>query len=193
MEKEESINGRRPLRLFIVVLISLFVVLLVGLLFYFNIGGISNHTLKILSNVPVLKGLIQVKPATNYADEIKKLNEELSIKQKELQSVQSALSDKEKNIEDLQSQLQKQQDEINNLKAQSNTKKTDLKTLATYYESMDPANAANILNQITDNNVLIGILSNMNKDNASKILEQLDPKKAADITKILYANASSSP
>lgn len=193
MEKEETGNEKRPLRLSIIIFIAIFIILVVGLLFYFNIGGISSHALKYLSNVPVLKGLIQVKPTTNYADEIKKLNEELSIKQKELQSVQSALSDKEKRIEQLQSQLQKQQDEINSLKVQSNAKKTDLKTLATYYENMDPQNAANILNQITDNNILIGILGNMNKDNASKILEQLDPKKAADITKILYTNASTVP
>ncbi|ADL68964.1 hypothetical protein BFT35_04535 [Thermoanaerobacterium thermosaccharolyticum] len=193
MQKEETGNERRPLRLIIIIFIAIFIILVVGLLFYFNIGGISNHTLKYFSNIPILKGLIQVKPTTNYADELKKLTSELNTKQKELQNAEISLSDKQKQIDELQLQLQKQQNELNSLKVQVNSKKTDLKTLATYYENMDPQNAANILNQITDNNILIGILGNMNKDNASKILEQLDPKKAADITKILYTNASTVP
>lgn len=193
MQKEETVNKRKPIKLVITIIAAILIMLVVGLLFYFNIGGISNLTLKYFSTVPILKGLIQVKPTTNYADELKRLTDELNAKQKELQNAEASLSDKQKQIEALQSQLQQQQNDFNNLKLQVNSKKTDLKTLATYYENMDPQDAANILNQITDNNILIGILSNMSKDNASQILEQLDPKKAADITKILYTNASTTP
>lgn len=193
MQKEETVNKRKPIKLVITIIAAILIMLVVGLLFYFNIGGISNLTLKYFSTVPILKGLIQVKPTTNYTDELKRLTDELNAKQKELQNAEASLSDKQKQIEALQSQLQQQQNDFNNLKLQVNSKKTDLKTLATYYENMDPQDAANILNQITDNNILIGILSNMSKDNASQILEQLDPKKAADITKILYTNASTTP
>lgn len=192
MQSQPVVNKKSPIKI-ILIIAAIIIILGSGALFYFNVGGISDYTLMNLSKIPLLKGFIQVKQPTNSEDKLKKLADELAVKEKQLQDKETSLNDRQKQLETLQAQLDKQQSDLNNLKLQLDSKKTDLKTLATYYENMDPQNAANILNQIKDDNVLVSILSNMNKDSASKILEQLNPQRAASITKILFTNASTIP
>jgi flagellar motility protein MotE (MotC chaperone) len=164
-----------------------------GALFYFNIGGISNRVLTQISKIPIFKNMISAKKVDNSQDQLKNLENELSQKEKKLNEREASLNDKQKQLDDLQMQLNKKESDLNNLKLQLDAKKTSMKDLATYYDNMDPQNAAGILNKISDDNIVITILSNMNKDSASKILSFMNADRAAQITKILVNNAQKIP
>lgn len=196
MQKEPIkpiIRRKSHLKLLFIILIIVFIIAGAGALFYFNIGGVDNYFLIQLSKVPLLKGIIHVEQPVSEVDKLKKLSDELLQKQKILQEKEANLNDKQRQLENFQIQLDKKESDLNNYKLQLDSKKTDLKTLATYYENMDPQNAANILGKITDDNYILSILSNMNKDSVSQILENMDPARAAAITKILINNAATTP
>ncbi|HHV97729.1 MAG TPA: hypothetical protein GXX37_14915 [Clostridiaceae bacterium] len=58
------------------------------------------------------------------------------------------------------------------------------------YENMDESAAANIFNEMGEDNIhiIVGLLSNMKKDNASDILAEMDPSLASKITEELVKN-----
>ncbi|ADD02494.1 MULTISPECIES: MotE family protein [Thermoanaerobacter] len=191
--QNKDIQTNRKLKIWLAILI-IFLILVGGtvLVIYFNLFESQTFLRKQLADVPVLGSLIFPALQEDKDSQINKLTEELKAKNEKITEYETELKEKEDQINKLKAELEKVQKERELLKQQLENKQTSLKDIASYYQNMDPQNAAQILNNMSDEDV-INILGYMNKDSASKILESLNADKAAKITNILLKNATMMP
>lgn len=122
----------------------------------------------------------EVKPSQQelLEEEKQQIDEEwrnLELEKQELAHRVSQLEQKQLDLETWEKELGVLQDKLE-------TKLQNIKDLAQYYELMETRNAAKILEN-TDDDFIIQLFSQMKKETASEILSNLDPKKAAAITK----------
>ncbi|ABY92974.1 MAG: MgtE intracellular region [Caldanaerobacter subterraneus] len=191
--QNQDIQTKRNSKIWLIILI-IFLILVGGIVsaVYFNLFGSQTFLKKQLANVPVLGSLISPVPVEDKNTQINKLTDELKAKDEKIAEYETQLKEKEDQINSLKAELEKVQKESDSLKQQLENKQTNLKDIASYYQNMDPQNAAQILNNMSDEDI-IKILRYMDKDSASKILESLKAEKAAKITNILLKNATMIP
>jgi flagellar motility protein MotE (MotC chaperone) len=126
---------------------------------------------------------------TDQAPMEKALLENLSKRRKELDDwantismKESVLNATEKKINSKMEEMKKLQTEITSLLEQYKAKEDEKnKKLVKIYESMKPADAAKILENM-DIVILMQITGGMKEDNAAKIFAKMDPNKAKDLT-----------
>ncbi|MCE3232572.1 MAG: hypothetical protein K0R98_829 [Rickettsiaceae bacterium] len=129
---------------------------------------------------------------TNMSDMEKNLLENLAKRRKELEEWSSSIAMKEnilnateKKINGKMEDLKRLENEVKALLEQYN-KKEDEKTkrLVRIYESMKPADAANIFEKM-EQEVLLSVVSRMKEDKAGKILAKMNPARAKEVTEQL--------
>lgn len=115
----------------------------------------------------------------------------------------SPLAEKDEEIANLAQQLQRAEDTIEELEAEIEQIEDDeayaeasaqeleeaeapeaLTRIARVYENMKPRQAAEIMEELTNEAILLH-MSEMNDDGRSVILENMDPERAAEITTLL--------
>lgn len=117
-----------------------------------------------------LIGQQSTKQATNIEEErLKILQEDLAKKTEELKKLRDEINAKIKQQEELKAQLEKSQQE-------------NYQRLAKIYESMPPEEAATRLEKLDDETATLLVLA-MKPRSASKILANVNPDKAATISK----------
>jgi len=107
-----------------------------------------------------------------------------------LQERDRQLDQRELELKSLQREVDKKLDELNVLRqqfeqllAERNTLETErLAELSLMYEKMDPAKAAAIVATL-DEELAIGILAGMRKKSAGKLLNNMERKKAASLSR----------
>ena len=103
----------------------------------------------------------------------------------ELEDTKTAITFLENENAELRQRLTEVEKERNSLRALNDEQKarTDqLKKLAEYYSSMKVKQAAAIMAEL-DDEIIIGILTNMGSETAAEIIGELDPVEAAVLTK----------
>lgn len=111
-----------------------------------------------------------------------KEEERLKLEWDNIEKTRQELTRKAMEIDEKEQKLLTLENEITITQEKLDTNIENLKSVAKYYEMMEPSRAAEIMENLEDE-FIIQLMQNMKKDSASRILEELDPKKAASITK----------
>lgn len=147
---------------------------------------------KMLSKVPIIKNVISHDKSTgqNVSSKVSTSVTEKSPTEKENLNLKKQVIDLKKQVDELKKSndsLKASKDEaVTNLQNIENTQKdktskaSGYKQLANYYANMKPAEAVKIMNNL-DDETIIGILINLENEQAGKILAAMDPKRAAII------------
>jgi flagellar protein FlbB len=165
------------------------IILTIAVIFYFNFLSLDSFH----PSVKALAGKIPFVSAKLTESESKKnldmLKETLDKEKTRIESEWVTIEQQMRDIEDKKNILDKKEQELTDLehqltglKTQLETSLKDIKDVAQYYELMEPNNAAKILNDLEDD-FIVHLFKNMKKESVSRILANLDPKKAASVTK----------
>jgi flagellar motility protein MotE (MotC chaperone) len=186
---------------YIVILPLLFTVVLAGVFMSFlgyDIAGAIRNT---VASVPVIGSYLPEEQQQEIEITIQSQLEQL---QDEMLALEDQINNKKLEIEELNLSLEernsfitKLEQEVEELKKQLEGKMLDQKTweeniaeLAQLYTAMPPNRAAPIISNLSDIEA-IHILNGMTSNNRAKILEKMNPTKAATLTSLLTARPDS--
>lgn len=199
LEKESGSGWEKFLMISIPIVFT--VVLLGVLLTLFNVD-VRNNLLELANKVPIVKDWVpdpkldpekeklenSEKQVESAEATIEKLKSEVAQKETELQAAKEATATETQKA----SELQKKLDEVS--KAAEEAAKSapeeesdyqkQIKSLAKMYAAMSPSKAAPILQNMTNEEMVL-MLSSMQSSAQTKILEKMDPKTAADVTMMM--------
>lgn len=193
VEKSSQSKMERFLVWFLIPFI--FTTVLLGVLIAIFNHDVMNSVQKTLSEVPVLNKIIPEPKGSGSAAEIKEKAAQNDLKNKEAQigELSGKLGDLQKKYDELAENFDKKDVELKELLNENaelkekleekNNAKYDeqMKKLVSLYSNMSPSKAAPILENLTPKETIL-ILSMMGTDSRQKILEKMDPKKAADFS-----------
>lgn len=162
------------------------IVVVLALVFAFDIGGLRTAA------SGLIKGPEKPQPVLDDAEQNKIQREwdKLNAKEAELSKKESELKSKETDLKALEEETTKLNDEAKSLQAKLTAEAEDLSAITKLYEKMEPENAASILELLEDRQMAVAILKNMNADQAAQIVEQMQPEKAAEMTKMMLGGYS---
>lgn len=173
-----------------IVFIIIFILIAGSLAIAFDIGGVRGLAMSIVGKY-FLKGTTPTK--SHQEMEIEKEKELLSVEKTklsalrtDLENYKAQLSSREKEIEEKEAQLMEKEHEVDRLLAKLSGDFEDLKDLIGIYEEMDGEEAAAILSQIEDGDLVLLVFKNLKKEKSAEVLGLMDPKKAADILSRMY-------
>lgn len=107
---------------------------------------------------------------------------ELDKRTEDLQQREALLQAAEKRLEEKVAQLQQSRAELEKLLGQANDQQSEqIKSLVKIYETMKPAQAAKIFEQL-DMPVLLQVIQQMKEAKAAPVLAAMDPAKAKAVT-----------
>lgn len=147
------------------------------------------------NNVPIVSNMISKddeEPQQSTEMHLQKVIEE---KDKKIEDLNQSMDDQEAQIQELEreiTRLEKNDSDTKNLQETKELEEEDsnkkVKTVAKSYEKMAPEKAAQILENMSDRSSVVLILNAMSNDSRGEILQEMDPKKAAEVTKNLMEN-----
>lgn len=150
-----------------------------------------------LSKIPVVKNYIQLPqdeaekiPQSPLEKENKEIKEQLTARESNAKAADEKVLVLEAEKTKLLTSIEGLTKEIATLKGAKETKDRSAqnsKELALYYREMKPEAAVKIMNNLDDSTVT-AILPLLEKEQAAKILSQMDPVRAAGITQILLGS-----
>lgn len=171
-----------------VVLIAVFFLLSVlEAAIIFNIGGLRDLVAKVPYIGPVIKDP-ELKAKADIEQQMIEINKKdaaLKNKEEALNNREADLIKREKAVQDKETQLSQKENDLAAREAEINSKQAALDDMVKMYENMDDKQAAAIFSKLDDNGLIIDILIRMKKDKAAAILGQMDPAKAAELTKAM--------
>lgn len=199
LEKESGSGWEKFLMISIPIVFT--VVLLGVLLTLFNVD-VRNNLLELANKVPIVKDWVpdpkldpekeklenSEKQVESAEATIEKLKSEVAQKETELQAAKEATATETQKA----SELQKKLDEVSKAAEEAATSAPEeesdyqkqIKSLAKMYAAMSPSKAAPILQNMTNEEMVL-MLSSMQSSAQTKILEKMDPKTAADVTMMM--------
>src|SRR5690625_390030 len=145
-----------------------------------------------VSNVPVVSSLV----TTEEDKDLQKQNEKLQLTIEEKDSEVEQLTADVDNLEGVIDQLEK---DVLKLKKSADNEEVDpqdeennekdlLKQTSQTFKDMDPEQAAHIIKRLKEESAL-SVLDNLSNKVRGKILEEMDPEKAAELTQSLIDRA----
>ncbi|GCL71363.1 hypothetical protein EXW96_11700 [Paenibacillus sp. JMULE4] len=120
--------------------------------------------------------------AANYA-------EQLEQKEQELKQAEAALQQRDQTIKDLQLKNSGLEEQIKTKTISEDEYTAQIQQLAGMYAKMSPSKAAPILENLTKNELVL-VLGMMKPDERVKVLERMDPAKAAEASILLKDQTS---
>lgn len=172
----------------------LFTAVLVGVLLLMFDPDWRNAALEVGNKVPVVKSIL---PAPASSLEPKVTDEELTVSnaKAKMDELNAVLTDREVLLKQASEQTTQQKQQITDLQSQvklltqsnsentitSEAYKARISSLADMYGKMTPSKAAPILENLTLEESAL-VLGAMTETARGKVLERMDPKKAADVT-----------
>lgn len=124
----------------------------------------------------------QEQTAANYAAQLEQ-------KEQELQQAQAALLQRDQTIKDLQLKNSSLEEQIKTKTISEDEYTAQIQQLAGMYAKMSPTKAAPIMENLTKNELVL-VLGMMKTDERVKILERMDPAKAAEASILLKDQTS---
>jgi flagellar motility protein MotE (MotC chaperone) len=178
-----------------------FTAVLLGVLFYILGFDVLGGVQRTLHNIPVIGSVIPapaekaaVKPVPGGEtptvsdkslkqrdDTIAQLNAKISELEAKVQSGNQSTSDKDQQIKDLKATNTGLEEKLKTKTLTDEEYMKQIKDLASIYANMAPAKSAPILENLTLNESVL-VLSMMTTADRVKILEKMDPKKAATVS-----------
>lgn len=172
--------------LMIVISLTILILSMAGV----NVGGWMKDT---ASNIPLVSTFVKTEDEETVEDIRQKMDEEIHEKDLEIRNLQGVNEEYKARIDSLEQELLKIKNEKESLeqladeeeeKAEEN--KDEIKEIAASYENMKSKQAALVLEKL-DNEISLEILKYLSKDSRGKILEAMDPEKAADLTRLFMS------
>lgn len=179
--------GKSGKSIIIIILMAIVIASLI-FLYFFNIGGIRDNTSKLLNSIfkkSADKEVMQEKETQKAMEQIELEKEKILYAQAKLNDAKLELDTKQKELENRETELLEREKEIDQLEEQLSQKVEDIKIVSKLYEQMDAQRAAEILTELENMDTIIAILKNVKKENTAEILENMDPKTAANITNMM--------
>jgi len=161
---------------------SLVLVLLVagaGAAVYFDLGGIKPVVAEALG----LQNQTAVEAAAfqKRSGEIEKKEAEVQAAEGNLKNAQAGLTRKETELDEREAKLDQREAELEEQESALEGKKADMEKTVKTFETMDPARAAGIISKLKNAAEMTKILSNLSGKAVAGILENMDPKLAAEV------------
>lgn len=178
-----------------IILLIVLLGLIVGGGIYLDKLGVINLR-PVLSRIPVIKNrYVAVKefPHVSFellkGEELRKLQESIEMKMEELEKKEEGLVGKEKELSNFEKELKGKDEELRqkDIALQEridafNNREANLNRMATLYQNMSPVKSAAILQNL-DDQIVIDIFRRMEEGIVSAILMQMDPQKAAVVSR----------
>lgn len=139
---------------------------------------------KTAAQVPVLKNFVKVEDDKKEPSKEELLELELAQAKGKIKELEGEIALLTGQTASSEKELQESKDTIVFLEQEVETltsKQLEIEDLAKYYGAMKPADAVRILSELEDD-LIIGILNNLEKEHAAKILSLMDEKRAAQLT-----------
>ncbi|WP_442600944.1 magnesium transporter MgtE N-terminal domain-containing protein [Paenibacillus sp. KN14-4R] len=157
-----------------------------------------------LHNIPGIGKLIPA-PTEKAADSKSKPSNEQNVKAKDdtIDQLNGKIAELEKNIEQTNGNMSQKDDEVKDLQAKNAALEDKIKSktqsdvdftkqvqeLSSLFAKMNPSKAAPILENMTSKESVL-VLTMMKSDDRVKVLEKMDPKKAAEVSIALKDGAT---
>jgi flagellar motility protein MotE (MotC chaperone) len=154
--------------------------------------NVMNTFLKIGNKIPIVANMVPEPPAETAADpevEVPDVNsEELTIMlnqaEEDLRKAVESSQQKDQQIKELQAQMTALQEQLQNKTLSDEEYLLRIQKLAGVYAEMTPSKAAPILENLTLNEQVL-VLNEMKQENQIKVLEKMNPQKAAEASILL--------
>ncbi|MFD1607692.1 MotE family protein [Oceanobacillus luteolus] len=174
--------------LFAIVIPLIIVSIIIAVILSFSGFNIVDWVKKTGSNTPVISHLVTSQEEDQLAEELERLNQELQSRNEELDQLNTLNTNLEATIEELETELTKQEATISRYESENHVdgdseeieSEVSLKNLAKTFEEMKPVRAADILSNMTQEEVIL-ILKELSDDVRGGILEAMDAELAANI------------
>jgi len=160
---------------------AIFVLAVVAFVFLFDIGKVRTKAQMVFNIKPTPTAQVQDPRA-----ELEKQKALLDSREKELSAREKSLEQRESLLIKEKEEAEKARKEAEDLQNQYLSKIKSLDEIVSTFEKMKPENAAAIL-AVMEKDKALAILSRMKTDAASKTLEFLPPKKAAEYTALIMS------
>ncbi|MFH5183172.1 MotE family protein [Paenibacillus sp. TAB 01] len=182
-----------------------FTAVLLGVLLTIFDYDVMNGVLRAANKVPIIKSIVPEPKTTKAADPAKtpaktaaqgenaqepqeetvsSLTDKLNQMQQQLKTSENALQQRDDTIKELQLKNSTLEEQMKS-KAQSDEEyAAQIQQLASMYAKMSPSKSAPIMENLTTAEMVL-VLNSMKTDDRVKILEKMDPKKAADASILL--------
>lgn len=171
----------------------IFTVVLLGVLFAMFDQSLLNGMLRTANRIPVLNQIIPdpAKPAdrttpaktagteTTPDAQVEELKNTIKQLEADLNATDSNNQKKDQTIKDLNAKVAALEEQMKTKTQTDEEYRTQVQQLANMYAKMLPSKSAPILENMTLKEAVL-VLSEMKPDDRGKVLEKMDPKKAAD-------------
>jgi flagellar motility protein MotE (MotC chaperone) len=178
---------------YIVLLPLLFTALLTGIILTFLGYNVVFTVHEAANKIPFLERIIpdpvadqgEVPDAGNGKNSVsEEMTTELKKRDSEIQRLQIEMEQKNKQLAELQSKNSELQKENEAETLTEKEHQTQLQQLSSLFGGMSPGKAAPIIENLTTEEAVL-VLSQMKLDERGRVLEKMDPKKAADVSILL--------
>ena len=133
------------------------------------------------------------KTEVDLLENLSKRRDELDQREKDLEMKTKVLDAAQKRIDDKLAEMKVLDTQLSKTVATYNEKQDmQIASLVKIYESMKPAQAATIFNEL-DLPILLEVIDKMSERRVAPVLALMDPKKAKDVTQELAAMRKSAP
>jgi flagellar motility protein MotE (MotC chaperone) len=204
VEGSSSYGGME--RFFIWFLIPfVFTAVLLGVLLTIFDYDVMNNVLRTAKNIPVISSIVpepktkasDLKPADKKGqgeqgaeapptaeENVQLLNVKLEQKEQDLKKTDLAVQQRDQTIKELQSKNSSLEEQIKTKTLTDTEYAAQIQQLASLYAKMSPSKSAPIMENLTIAEMVL-VLNSMKTDDRVKILEKMDPKKAAEASILL--------
>lgn len=188
-EKEAQKNEGKPVSIgaIISVLLILIIVSLLALV-YFDLLGFKDMAVKALSLDQPTNSYM--KDLVDLENNILELQADLDAREAALVSKGKELDKREKEIVKLEEELTNRQEALTQMQIFVEGLHTDIGALALMMEGMSPVKAAEVLSALYNTTDIARILVAMKSESASKILDNMQPERAAGVVAEMLRYAS---
>lgn len=142
------------------------------------------------SNIPVVSSFIKTDEQIKSEELEAKLEATIATQKEEIEQLTQSIDNLEATIEQLErenikleKQNQSEEKKLEEIEEQSNVKEDTLKKLSASFKKMNKKQAALIFQDL-DSETAIALLNKLSNDVRGGILEEMEPKKAAELTKL---------
>ncbi|NAP00680.1 hypothetical protein FRY77_32395 [Halomonas sp. MG34] len=141
------------------------------------------------SNIPVVSSLIESPEGESVEQTPDQTSEQLAAKNEQIEQLNQQVQDMETTIDRLEEEAvilenrNKQNEATAEVEADSESENSSITTIASSFKDMDSEQAALIMQDL-DNQTAVSILEEVSNKVRGAILAEMEPVKAADLTKI---------
>ncbi|MGP4065423.1 MotE family protein [Oceanobacillus sp. M65] len=141
------------------------------------------------SNIPVVSSLIESPEGESVEQTSDQTSEQLAAKNEQIEQLNQQVQDMETTIDRLEEEAvilenrNKQNEATAEVEADSESENSSITTIASSFKDMDSEQAALIMQDL-DNQTAVSILEEVSNKVRGAILAEMEPAKAADLTKI---------